>query len=145
MTSSIPSKSDIDSTLPPVEVELDYQMVRAQMVNCVYETCRTLEESMEDLVVEGTMHRVADMSLLFGLSSNQEVPRIYRLTLLNPDGSQVSLARYDESGKNMEQDEFDQHVTQALSVNLMPTLGAAYQFMVKPPREVTHVLPYSVQ
>lgn len=133
------------ATLPAVEVELDFQMVRAQMVNCVYAACLTLEENVEGLAVEGTLYRVADMSVLFGLSSNLEAPRMYQLVLRNPDGSEVSLGRYDETGETMVQDEFDEQVAQALSVNLMPTLGVTYQHMVKPPRPATHVLPYSLQ
>lgn len=128
------------STPDNLVVELDLEVARASLVNCIIMANVQVQQDHPDADTAVALYRVEDLSVLFGVHNSMGPTRIYRFKLVNPDGSSCELVRFtnDEVPAPMEFDEFDQVVVQALSNSLTKTVCETYEVMVKPPRPTTH-------
>ncbi len=132
-----PSASDSNT---PVDIThlLDYEQLRAQMLNCLLMANGLFQKHNEGLTSSLVFGRITDLGVLFTLFSNASEPRLYLFRLLNPDGTQAHLARLNERSESLDLEPFDQGFIGAISSSLGSTVAAAYHQMVREPVAPTH-------
>lgn len=124
----------------PVDVTdlLDYEIVRAQMVNCVQLAVNLLSQSNPGLGLTVIWGRLGDQGVVFTLNNSQGESRIYLFRLINPDGTNANLARLNEKSEQVPLDNFDGALIESIAKSLAPTVAASYHQMVKEPVKPTH-------
>ena len=126
----------------PVDITplLDYEIIRAQTVNCLIQAHDLLGQHNPQLQSSLSFLRVVEMHVAFMLRHNfdEEGERIYILKLLSPEGAQAQLERYNAEGERQKLDALDSGLVSAIAQTLKPTLGEAYQHVVGTPVKPTH-------
>lgn len=119
---------------------LDYEILRAQTVNCVLLANELLQEHNQQLNTQVSFLRIAQMHVVFLMQHNfdEEGQRIYVLKLLSAEGSQAQLQRRDAEGELVALDALDSAFSNAIGQRLAATVGQAYEQVVGPPIKPTH-------
>ena len=134
-----------DSRPVPAAHALDWEILRAQMVNALNQALHFLLGANPGLQANIVLGKVADMHIAFQVKTNQGEPRTYGFVLKNPDGSQAHLSRHAPNGELMPLDEFDQAFAQAVSASLGATVALAYEYMLPRVARPTHSSPPLLQ
>lgn len=128
----------------PVDITplLDYEIIRAQTVNCIMQAHDLLGQHNPQLESNLSFLRIVEMHVVFLMQHNfdEEGQRIYVLKLLSPEGAQVQLERLNTEGVRQTMDALDSGFVSAIAQTLRPTLGEAYEHVVGPPVKPTHPL-----
>lgn len=111
---------------------IDYEIVRAQMANCVLEATELLCDHNEELALRVQFIRMADMLVLLLLQHNvdEEGERFYEFTLMSPEGDHARLARINLAGEQVPHDALDNSLAAALGKSLPSTVGMAFEHAV---------------
>lgn len=117
---------------------LDLELLRAEMVNCLFRANELFQQHNQGLQTSLMLGRVADMAVMFTMFSNQGEPRLYQFRVVNPDGTQAHLTKLDADNNALDLDPFDHGFIGAISKSLGPTVAASYHHMVKEPVPPTH-------
>lgn len=126
----------------PVDITplLDYEIIRAQTVNCVMQAHELLGKHNPQLESSLSFLRIVEMHAVFLLRHNfdEDGERVYVLKLLSPEGAQAQLERYNAEGQRQQQDALDASFVAAIARSLRPTLGEAFKHAVGTPVTPTH-------
>ena len=131
----VPTSAKPSAALTP---SVDFEVLRAQVVNCLLHAAMLLCEQNPGVVAHPVFGRFSNLSVLMTLQSAQFETRIYIFRLLNPDGSQANLMRVDDAGHEVAFDEVDHAYASAIGHSLGPTVQAAWRRMVPEEPSATH-------
>lgn len=129
-----------------VIAELDMPVVHAQLANTIIVATEYLKQNHPELGATIGIQRIEGLTIAFALACSGLEGRFYLMTLVNPDGSNVNLMRFNpEDGSSFPTEEFDQVVVDALRTGLRGTVVEAYHFMVRTPVAPTHEAVTTIQ
>lgn len=127
------SRVKSNNPLPKVGqfVELDHEVLRAQVANCLFQAVARLNGSNEGLDAELCLGRMQPAGAYFTIISEMGGERSYLLEVLDPSVGQMRLIRWDQSGSSLELDDgFDRALIAALSASVADTVVVAFEHMV---------------
>lgn len=130
----------------PVDVTelLDYDVLRAQLVNCLNLAAFNFGHEVSGAPAFLNYIQIEDSSAAFLLLSESE-PRKFFFRVARPDGSSVFLTRLSDDNSDLELEEADLRFIECIRKSLALTIVPAFNFMVKPPVTPTHAPVPSLQ
>jgi hypothetical protein len=133
LNSSAPAPAPIDAT----EL-LDFGILRAQLVNCLFQAFYASKEAGSTLTDQLTLGEIEDMALIFSVCDAQNGFHTFRIALRRPDGSEITVQKFSPEGDRMPLEAEDLAFAEAFAEHLGGTVGSAYKLMVKEPVKPTH-------
>ena len=121
-----------------VELDLDYPILHAQIVNCLQIAFASIRATFGESPGMLTFTKIEGMGATFSLDDKDGPYRIYQFKLLRPDGTQAHLGRYSTEGEGEAFEEPDKLFAEAISQTLRGTVSAAFKYLVKDPVRPTH-------
>ena len=141
MSASSASNAPFMASTPNV----DFDVLRAQLVNCLHLACDLLGQHNPGLAAHCLLSRFMGLGVLFSLQSPQFEARRYILKLTTPDGTKAHFTRLDAQGDAVGMDEVDDAYMNAIGHCLEDTVHAAWKQMVPAEPSITHLPPTTLQ
>lgn len=114
----------------PVSPAVDFDVVRAEMVNCVLLAVEAIETNNPQVRIRVQLSRFRGLGVGFFLRIDPYGTRFFGFQVVDPNGTRVNVMRLDEAGEFVAFDEFDTAFVQAIGQCLPQTVCKAWTAMV---------------
>lgn len=112
-------------------LELDYEVLRAQVANCLFQAVSRLNAANEGLDNELCLGKMTPTGAYYTLAGSTSGQRHYYLNVDDASVGQMTLTRWSEDGEQLDLDgSFDRALVAALAASVGSTIVLAFEQIV---------------